>query len=271
MSLSNVFVVVSWGRTGTVWLAKLLNAHPQVFCLHHLPASMQSVLGPAAVPSEVDYLRLVVDQAGAHYRLVGDCHGVRVQRIHLLQDAFGDRLRVCSVTRHPVPRLESYLLYAQQIGVASYGIDYVRVSAGIPEHLRALAEGEERMFFAYLMGLVNLIELEVEAGPVFPIERLSTNLREVNRLLAHLSDGELKFTAAAARSVMAERLNVSVGPDGTPLPPRTADPEERFMAWPSWQQELFLGLLHDRARELYEQLGLALPTGQTVSPCPPSE
>ena len=41
-SCDRLFAVVSWGAAATMWLAKTLNAHPEMLCLH---AGTDTIIG----------------------------------------------------------------------------------------------------------------------------------------------------------------------------------------------------------------------------------
>ena len=245
-----LFSVISWGASGSQWLVRLLNAHPDVLCLHHLRGHWAFILDEPPV-ANLTYLR-VVERQGRAYRLAGDVHGVDPHDLDAARREFGSRLRVACMSRHPVPRIASQLGVLHQRGFASYGLSPRRLRHSLPRGLRAAFDDEEKLFFVHVMGLVNRIRLETQLGPVFTLERLSGEVEAVHELLDHLSAGELTFPEEVLERLWARPLNPHASPD------QPRDPKDAFARWPSWQREAFATLLEPEARALYESLGFDL-------------
>jgi hypothetical protein len=250
-----LFAVVSNGCAATHWLAKILNAHPEVLCVHNIknPWSKQT---KTDMIDHVVYME-ILRRAGRGYRLAGDCHGIAARSIPAIRETFGDQFRSAVVTRHPIPRIVSYLSLSQKVGRDSYlknPITHMRVKMSFEPQLRRLLNTRERRLFAYqAMPFVNFIKNQVEAGPVFTMEALTKNFEEVNKLVNFLSNGELEFTLEMLAPifdtpVVAHRKK-KAGP---------RDPEEIFASWPEWQRELFRTLLLPEAKQLYQDLGYDL-------------
>src|SRR3954447_10210285 len=80
---SHLFAVVCRGSSGSHWLAKVLNAHPEILCLH---SAREKLVDPPAtkhlrlnVPSvecrDLSYLERLL-YLGDEYAAVGDVHGI---------------------------------------------------------------------------------------------------------------------------------------------------------------------------------------------------
>jgi hypothetical protein len=107
---NQLFAVVSWGCAATQWLAKGLNSHPEILCLHNGAGAV------ASFHSSMDSLQYVrvLSHLGWGYTAVGDVHGLPRMEIAKLKEAFGDRFNAVIVVREPVARLRSQMaLYAQ--------------------------------------------------------------------------------------------------------------------------------------------------------------
>lgn len=245
-----LFAICSWGNAGTYWLTKLLNAHPEIFCVHNVKGQWARHTGADRI-DDLDYLRIVGTQ-GAVYRLAGDVHGVARESIPGLRAEFGDRFRCASLVRHPVPRVRSHMTLAATAGFNSYNVDYRRLEGSLDEPLKRLLKGEERLFFAHVMELVNSVSEEKALGPVYALERLSSDSGNIEELVAHLSNAELSFPAALLDWDWRDPVNRHASDRSAGVP------ETIFASLPGWQQEAFGALLGPHARRLYEDLGYDL-------------
>jgi hypothetical protein len=106
---TQAFAVVSWGCAATAWLAKILNSHPEIFCVHAL-RSYWTTLGQATGLDDLTYMQVIASQGHAH-KAAGDVHGIDRANIPTLRQAFGPRFNAVVVVRHPLPRLCSLLAF----------------------------------------------------------------------------------------------------------------------------------------------------------------
>lgn len=247
---ANLFAVVSWGCAATTWLTKILNAHPEIFCVHNLKNHWAVATGTPKVQDSLLYMK-VIDRSGRGYRLAGDCHGVAREEIGKIQDFFGSRFRSTVLTRHPVPRILSHFGIVAKAGISRYPLDYDALRATLPRDLLKLFDSKEKLFFAHMMSLVNVVTKEKEIGPLFKMEKLTSDFEELNRLLHFLSHGELKFEPQMIETLFNKPL---VSHRNFPKAiSRTAS--ENFELLTGWQQEAFERLLDPEARKVYESLG----------------
>ena len=72
-----LFAVISWGCAATLWLHKVLNTHPEIFCLHALNNELFST---STTKSEkkidgLEYFQVIAKLAHG-YKAIGDIYGV---------------------------------------------------------------------------------------------------------------------------------------------------------------------------------------------------
>lgn len=246
-----LFGVVTWGNAGSMWLAKLLNSHPGIFCLHHLKGQWADILGQKRL-DDLRYYEVIERQASA-YDLAGDVHGVELEGLPRLERRYGERFRAAVLVRHPVPRILSHLGSVAEKGRPYYDLNYRRLRRGLSSELRTLLNDEERLFFVHVMGLVNRVVVERDAAPVFTLEDLSQDRSSVARLLDHLSAGSLD----PGNLLDGEAWHRPVNSRFSEAPP-DRDPRAAFDALPDWGRIAFAALLEPAARDAYEALGYDL-------------
>jgi len=257
----NLFAVISWGNAGTHWLTKLLNAHPEVLCLHNLRNKLEPRKGirvnryvrylTRRFTGSVSYLE-ILRREGSPYRLVGDVHGVSISDLPRLRGTYGERIRFAVLTRHPVLRVRSQLNLAARSGSRKQLILYRRLRSSLPQDLAQTLTSREELFFVHVCRLVTQVGEEAKVGPLFGVEQLSADPGRADALLAHLSQGELSFPNGLVET-LAKRHVVSHSPDK-----QTDEPAVVFAELPRWQQDTFRRLLDPDSRKRYEELGYDL-------------
>lgn len=251
-----VFAVVSWGCAATQWLSVALNAHPEVFAVHSFREYLARHTRVDCVFDDDGDFLLLLAYLFQGYRLVGDVHGVQLGSLPALRARFGEHLAAAVVTRHPLPRLRSYLDMVEREGPAAYrrrGIRFSRVRAALPGDLRRLLDTRRKLFFASAVDLANRIVEEEAAARVFCMEDLTGRVEGLDRLLAHLSAGELAYEPAMVEAVYRKQLH-SHRERGA----AHDEPAAIFEAFEDWQREAFRRLLRPEARAIYEKLGYDL-------------
>jgi hypothetical protein len=261
-SRPNLFAVISWGTAGTHWLARLLNAHPDVLCVHNLRNKVESSqlllrnrwsrIAWRRVVGSRRYLRLIRNE-GRAYRCAGDVHGVPARDVEDLATCFGERIRFAVLTRHPVTRVRSFVNLNERVGS---GIDRPVLAVHLLRQLgREACEAmgsRRRLYFLYgVLQVLRVIE-EQRVGPIFTLERLTTERDEVNRLLRHLSQGELAFDPETLEASYSQPT-ISHSPTK-----QTDDPAQVFASFEPSEQATFRQFLLPEARKLYEELGYDL-------------
>lgn len=242
MNYPRLFAVVSWGATATHWLFRVLNAHPKIFCFHHLLSSINMTKRLEMNP--IEYMTTIA-HSGAGFQLAGDVHGIELEWLPKMHARWPDRFRAAIMVRNPVQRVRSaYALWDNKLGVNS-GVDILKPDCS--QEKGEEADAKERELFTHFMTLINRISEERKYGHIYLMEKLTTDLEELNLLLGHLTEGELKFES-----------DDDLFEHGPGHMKKKDSPEEAFTSLPEWQREMFVQLLTPKARWSYEDLGYDL-------------
>lgn len=242
----SLFAIVSWGAAATHWLSKVLNAHPDVLCLHNTHSHWARKSGSARV-DDLTYMQ-IIHRAAQGYRLAGDCHGISGTSIARLRSQWKDRFRSAVVVRHPIPRLASAWNLATKTRFQYHELDHDRLRASAPSELRWL-KSEGDFVFLHLAGMINSIQTDDKIGPIYKMEDLVVDQDQVRSLLRFLSAEQLDFDPALPEAVFRQELVSHSGKDA----PR--DPELVFQSLSGWQKEIFTAVFESRSRQIYESLG----------------
>ncbi len=243
MDQPRLFAVVSWGAAATHWLTRVLNAHPQVLCFHHLMTSLNNVKPLQMNPME--YMEFLA-HAGAGYQLAGDVHGIPLDSLEDLKKQWGRQFRFAIITRHPVSRVRSaYNLWNNYLlEKPSASLTELTGEGGSPESTQS---SSKENIFKHFATMVNQVVDEIVIMEPFQMERLTTDFGEINRLLDHLSNGELQFDRSDGL--------MDKGPGHRK---KNDTPRESFDDMPKWQRDMFIEKLSPEARKVYENLGYDL-------------
>ena len=185
----SLFSIVSWGCSGTAWLARALNSHPDIFCVHGANHYLQSMRGIAPMDG-LDYLHVIAAMATGH-EAVGDVHGISRHLIPELRENYGTIFASAVLVRDPLPRVKSQLaLFKAMPETAKWDLSYLDPLAERLEMSPAsLSQGDRLRLHAFNM--LNSITEEQAVGPIFRIEDLVSQQDTMDALLAHLSSGRL--------------------------------------------------------------------------------
>jgi hypothetical protein len=276
------FGVITWGCSASAWVAKLLNAHPEVFCVHglgkkarwKLPGSDDfSEEGPEA--NLVAYCRCLLQRASS-YRVIGDVHSLPVRSWPTLCQALAPRLfegwqmRGAVLVRHPIVRIESACRLDE--GHREEGLQRANHRRKYESSRRLAHLGgwhlapddyEALTFHWYCRMAAGHILLELASGcPIFRMEELVQKPAAAQRLLDHLSAGQLVFSESLVHSLYGRRVN-SHRPAGA-----SNDPGEIFDSWPEWKQQMLARILSGPSLKIYRDLGYDFPPALATADCP---
>jgi len=166
-------------------MAKVLNSHPDIFCVH-AANTFWRVLGGADALDGIDYLRLIGSQGHAH-RLAGDVHGISRTHIPALRREYPDTFNCAVVVREPLPRVRSQIAHLERMG-AHVSFDESHA------HLLSNRAGLERSKVSdallrrlHAFNMLNAITEESAVGPIFRIEDLTQSTETVKRFVSLLS------------------------------------------------------------------------------------
>jgi len=238
---SQVFAVVSWGCAATAWLAKVLNSHPDIFCVH---AGNQSwhVLGNVERLDGVPYMRIIAHQ-GSNYLAAGDVHGLTRHHVAELRQNLNGGFNAAVVVREPISRLRSQLaLFAKYEKYAFWSIRYVddvisRSGVTLP------ADNYNCRLFVHGVNMLNAILEEQGVGRVYRCEDLTQRAETLGDFVEELTCGKVSPSAGWLQSAIE-----------TPRANRHADPgaEHRFA---DWQVDVIRKVVDPRSWEIYQKLG----------------
>jgi hypothetical protein len=172
--LPGLFAVISWGCAATQWLAKALNSHPDIFCLHASNHFWAQASGNKVLQG-VDYLELIASEAKG-YLAAGDVHGVARIDVPAIRDRLADRFRCVVVVRNPLPRFASQVaLFNNYLGSPVWG-DMLYLDPILSEKgLDIKRFSYEELFIFHAANMLNAIVEEKEIGAVYRSEDLTSD------------------------------------------------------------------------------------------------
>jgi hypothetical protein len=239
------FAVVSWGCAATVWLSRVLNSHPDIYCVHAANQTW-SVLGGGPRIDGIEYIR-VVGVNGYGHIAAGDVHGVSRDHVPELRSLLSESFNAVVVVREPIPRLRSQLaLFAdygdiEEARSTVWNIDYVdgiiaRCRLNLPRN------DYESRFFVHAVNMLNAILYERTVGRIFRCEDLTRHPEALGPFVEEITRG--KVTAKSdwlGTAVSTPKLNVH----GTRSPSDFTD----------WQWDVIHKVVEPRSWEAYAELG----------------
>ena len=242
MPCDRLFAVISWGAAATRWLAKTLDSHPEMLCLHAGSGAIASFGRPI---DATDYYRALTI-LGHGYLAAGDVHGISRHDVPALRQAFGDRFQAVVLVRDPIARLHSLMaLYDQFRGVGGWDLSYLDDLVA-NKHLTPPDSEQSRMFI-HAANMLNAIVEERAVGRVYKTEDLTSSAETLAALVRELSGGNIEPTAEwLAAGLQLRRLN------------EHARGGERALT--DWQREVVRVVVAEDAWRVYAQLGYAVPS-----------
>ena len=238
------FSVLSWGCAGTTWLAKALNSHPEIFCVHCFNVELRRRSNPNVRTQGVDYAGLI-ERAGSDYRFLGEVNGFTADDIPLLRNALGPSFSIAALVREPIARLRSHLAFRglpEKVQRARLDhVDDLVKRRGLP----FTDLDPELRFFIHSANMLNTILREQQQGPVYRMEDVTARPDVFADLFVHLTGGELE--AEPWWIEMAAHLP-PIRVAGGPKPELTEQ-----------QQEIVSIVVRPAAWAAYEELGYERP------------
>lgn len=236
-----LFAVVSWGCAATAWLAKVLDSHPDIFCVHAANFSWQ-VFGNLERLDGSQYIRIIGNQ-GCNYNAAGDVHGVSRHHIPELRRSLADRFNAAVVVRDPIPRLHSQLaLFVELEQYRAWDVAYVdSVISRTGIILRA--DDYRCRFFVHAANMLNAILEERDVGRVYRSEDLTQRAETLGEFVEEITRGAVSPSADWLRSAIE-----------TPRVNRHAD-SQQARQFTDWQVDVIRRVVDPRSWEIYEALG----------------
>lgn len=271
--------------TASGWVARLLNAHPDVFCSHDLgnraawsiePVGRFATDAAAREDSTLAFCLSLMLQTG--YRARGEINGValsdwlRVQA--LLPDAWRDykaafaldgpddiTARGALLVRHPVLQVDSYARIEERSWQGgrqgdAVGIEVLRervVSNDWDWPLDDVAFADRWAFLTAAVFVAERAFTALQADlPLFRMEDVTTKVAVVKALVAHLTADGVTADEALITAAMTAPTNRH-RPIGAPR-----DAATTYAGWPQWRRDVFDRSFTPYVRKAYADLGYEL-------------
>ncbi len=232
-----LFAVITWGASGSHWLAKTLNHHPDISAFHHLRSAVEIWSNHQQPIDDLSAMRMV-NMLGSSSLCAGDVHGISRESVQSLREEFDDRIRFAVLVREPIARLRSQFgLFAKLARYRRWDVTYARELLERHE-IRIPAPTYESLLQVHGINMLNAVVEEREAGPIFRLEDLVREEGNLRDLVAHLSQDSLDWSATQEEFVA--RTN------------QHATEEVRFEFW---HQDVMDALIGEQTRSAYESLG----------------
>jgi hypothetical protein len=232
-----VFAVISWGCAATTWIARALNAHPDIYATHRM-TSVSRLTGVKLEAAE--YLDLLAMESFA-YVAVGDVHSISSTDVPALNEMFGDRFRAAVVVREPYRRYRS--TRAMQRKLAHTGFwDHEHLHEPARAAGLDIADDDTDAWFAVgAANLLNMVTAEDPGCPIYRSEDLVSDPATLVRFVRHLSGGRVHPTAEWARTEVRREPVHSHARAGDELTARDHEIIQRIVRPEAWAAYRRLG------------------------------
>ena len=239
-----VFSVISWGCAATAWVARTLNSHPDIFCVHASNTAWQ-ILGGKPRLDGAPYLHIIRAQGQGHLA-AGDVHGVSRHLVPHLRAVFGDRFGAAVLVREPMARLKSQLaLFDEFSNYRKWEIGYIDAIIRLKD-LSLPDEEYHTKLFVHGVNMLNAIVEERAVGEIFRAEDITTAPEALRKLVNHVTGGAISPSLDWSRQAIGvRRSNSHAG--------------GRRVVFSDWQTETLRKVVEPEAWNLYSQLGYQPP------------
>lgn len=284
MDNPQLFLVTSYGRSATYWLASALSLHPEIVCSHGpvveavVAYEKQSELADRAIRAQSTagaefYGRTLRELRAALATLadrpyVGNIHAFTAFNLENKRQAEDDAplFRTVNLIRHPLARIQSFWRHWQNEHKIKTPVAkliqtefmrrprYQEVAAELRRsHDVALRSFNDRAFFHAVMQMsTDLGDIDLDV-PQIVMERLVADIDFFAYVLALLTDERINISLEYLRNVQAlGRQNASQTAGHSVI--------EIFDAWSPWQRDLYRIFLRDHPllSQAYTELGYNL-------------
>jgi len=247
----NLFAIITWGATGTSWISKVLNHHPEIFCVHELASVLnQSKLFSSndfwAKFDPLDFMKIISRMS--HHKVNGDVHSFRSEDIPRLKEYFGKKFSSAVIEREPISRLKSTISgYRSMLPHKLYDTRYVDYII-LRKKIELPKSNYENKLFVNGVNLLNAIEQEVNnnCGKMFRMEDLISDPKYLKSLIEEISSSEL----TADDDLLHQMIK-------TPATNIRASKEK--IEFEDWQIDVIKKVVHEKAWELYSKVGYSKP------------
>ena len=258
--MTSYFLITSYGRTATMWLATTLAKIEKVAVSHGplpIPLSKQETNKPTLAEQHAflsnlphitvdEYLRTVA-KAKPQATCAGNVHAFTAASILARRKTpFQHPITIVNITRHPITRIDSFARHwAREIeSSAAYHSNANRLfwNSGIAQAIRQREASlpnsptvEQVLFLRSVFEVLSndRVEVSLAPGENVPMERLTQDAEALRWLVQKISGGDLSCDDAIhEQSVLGQPINRS---ERTPL-----SSKKTWNAWDDWQRRAFL-------------------------------
>jgi hypothetical protein len=254
----NLFIGYCWGSAGSAWLARLLNSHEDVLCLHIPDFPKLNYRNYDDLVTILDSIVFTTNDWVRAYSLIGFTHGIQGDWHERLQERYGEHLRGFILTRHPIKRIQSSFAL-NKINVQRESDEFWQEPfRGIYEHLTRVSgkrfpDDFAALGFYWSCHLVGSILAESELKlPIYKMENLTSQVESVNELLSYVSDGVMRHLEENVFERMQNKVvakhakgNLSVA--------------ETYASWNDIYKEAYHYLVRPEILKAYSELGYTFP------------
>lgn len=263
----SVFYVTSHGSAGDHWfdwLARALNAHPDVMI--YLGETVRSKYlrerGRHERPEVGAFTDFLFD-LGAFYEAIGECYAYRSYQLEPVRARWGDLVRMVNVVRHPYCWLTAYVdwrctnmgMPADQTSGIDHEWNVVRHSDFLELELEPYKRDDIRIWASHQgMHILNRMTTDVRPGVRnVQLEHLVASRDVFRDAISYLTHERIVFDDA-----LLDRVYRWVS---TPFRPRSRILESASQErdrWPTWKVLAFERLVSSSARAVFEAHGYVL-------------
>jgi hypothetical protein len=242
-----LFSVVSWGCAATHWLGKVLNAHPEILCMHAGNSAFRRELREEF--SDQTYLEVLL-RIAAGYSAVGDVHGIARHEIPRAKEKFGPRFTAVVVVRDPMPRMISQLAHFSHViergRQAAYDLSYVQELIRL-HGIDVCGNDEVKMFFLHGANMLNAIIEEQHVGKIYRYEDVTKNPVVLAELVLDVTGGTVQPSPEWIEQILHLAPVVSH---------RRGTETSEFG---DWETDVLRKVVDPKAWALYANLGYEIP------------
>ena len=207
LNAPRLFSVVTWGCCASTWLSKVLDSHPDIFCLHAFNQHYDLTNMPGH-SHDLGYMESIAISAHA-YQAAGDIHGIRRDSLPLLHEHFQDRFQSAVLVRAPWERFHSMLSCMKRLrgGLSDYTyIDQLIEKSPLVAEELDLAD----RIFAHSVNMLNAISEEKQfCDTIFRMEDVVTCPEHLAQFIRHVTDGAVHISSKWIEEALKEKKSNS--------------------------------------------------------------
>lgn len=243
-----IFAVISWGCCATRWLARVLNLHPEIFCLHNFASIMSNFIDPLKNIDRLSYFESIEFYARDNYKLAGDVHGISRDLVPKLKVIYSGRIKFAVLTREPISRLKSHISLYETYSYQGWGnveyIDEIITSRNL--HYINRQDIKQRLF-VHAVNMLNTITEEKEISPIFKMEDITSSTNALENLIQYLSGGSIFLSKELIEQMIHfDRVN-------------HRSREKPHREFHDWQIDVIKKVVKPEMWDSYEELGYKKP------------